>query len=221
MSHNRKQNNSLIILSAIIVGIIVALGVIWFESGSPQIGLGDSSPSASIAASASADQSATAGAGTSAAGHLTGDPNLRLTPGATNPDVSQANIATTICKSGWTTTVRPSSSYTTKLKIQQISAYGYTDKATASYEEDHLISLELGGAPRDPNNLWPEPYALTYQGHDVGARAKDHYENWLNDQVCSGKMPLIVAQHDIATDWVGNGLTSGAPASSATTNSDD
>jgi hypothetical protein len=24
------------------------------------------------------------------------------------------------------------------------------------YEEDHLISLELGGAPRDPKNLWPQ-----------------------------------------------------------------
>jgi hypothetical protein len=217
MNHNRQQNNSLLILSAIIVGVIVALGVIWFESGSPQIGLGDSSPSASVAISTPAGQSAV----TSPATLLTGDPNPSLTPGATNPDVSQANIATTICKSGWTATVRPSTTYTTPLKIQQITTYGYTDTKTTSYEEDHLISLELGGAPKDPNNLWPEPYALTYQGHDVGARIKDRYENWLNDQVCSGSMSLAVAQHDIATDWVGNWLASGAPASTATTNSDD
>jgi hypothetical protein len=26
------------------------------------------------------------------------------------------------------------------------------------YEEDHLISLEDGGDPTDPRNLFPEPY---------------------------------------------------------------
>jgi len=31
----------------------------------------------------------------------------------------------------------------------------YVDKAPSHYEEDHLISLELGGNPRDPKNLWP------------------------------------------------------------------
>jgi hypothetical protein len=28
----------------------------------------------------------------------------------------------------------------------------------ACYEENHLISLEDGGDPMDPRNLWPEPY---------------------------------------------------------------
>ena len=41
--------------------------------------------------------------------------------------------------------------------MKQIAEYGYADTSTADYEEDHLIPLELGGAPRDPNNLWPEP----------------------------------------------------------------
>jgi hypothetical protein len=27
----------------------------------------------------------------------------------------------------------------------------------SEYEEDHFIPLELGGAPRNPKNLWPEP----------------------------------------------------------------
>ncbi|MBV8598859.1 MAG: hypothetical protein JO017_08565, partial [Actinobacteria bacterium] len=30
-----------------------------------------------------------------------------LTPGATNPDVTQATIGSTICVRGWTATVRP------------------------------------------------------------------------------------------------------------------
>ena len=36
------------------------------------------------------------------------------------------------------------------------SEYGETG-STSDYQEDHFISLELGGAPRDARNLWPEP----------------------------------------------------------------
>ena len=35
--------------------------------------------------------------------------------------------------------------------------YGETG-SPSDYQEDHLISLELGGNPTDPRNLWPEPY---------------------------------------------------------------
>jgi hypothetical protein len=54
------------------------------------------------------------------------------------------------------------------------------------YQEDHLISLELGGHPTDPRNLWPEPYP---RASDV-----DRIENELNAQVCSGKLTLADAQ---------------------------
>lgn len=134
---------------------------------------------------------------------LPGEPDPALTPGATNPDVTQATIGSTICVSGWTATVRPPSSYTTGLKQTQIGQYGYTDTNLADYEEDHLISLELGGAPRDPANLWPEPYTISLSdGRSVGARVKDQLENRLNDLVCSGEMPLAEAQADIATHWI-------------------
>lgn len=59
-------------------------------------------------------------------------PNHERTPGAVNPSVSQANIAQTICVSGWTATIRPPSSLTTSLKEEQL-ATGYTykgDRAT-------------------------------------------------------------------------------------------
>src|SRR5262249_1396344 len=42
------------------------------------------------------------------------------TPGAVNPGVTQANINETICKSGWTATIRPRVSYTTNFKKQQL-----------------------------------------------------------------------------------------------------
>lgn len=67
-------------------------------------------------------------------------PNHERTPGATNPDVTQETIHQTICVPGWTATVRPPSSYTTKLKTHQIKEYRYKEKRLAEYEEDHLIS---------------------------------------------------------------------------------
>lgn len=125
-------------------------------------------------------------------------PNPSLTPGDTNPSVTQATIDQTICVSGWTTTVRPPSSYTTTLKITQLNAgYSYNgDLAAADYEEDHLISLELGGAPASVSNLWPEPYSAP-----DGARVKDKIENKLHSLVCSGALGLVDAQTAIRTDW--------------------
>ena len=107
------------------------------------------------------------------------------TPGVLNPDVTQANIRSTICRHGWTDTVRPPTSYTNALKAKQMRRYGETG-SPSDYQEDHLISLELGGNPTDPRNLWPEPYP---RAADV-----DRIENELNDQVCSGELTLAEAQ---------------------------
>jgi hypothetical protein len=107
------------------------------------------------------------------------------TPGVLNPDVTQANIRATICKRGWTATVRPPVSYTNALKRKQMAEYGETG-AMSDYQEDHLISLELGGNPTDPRNLWPEPYPRASQ--------VDTIENELNAQVCDGSLTLAQAQ---------------------------
>ncbi|PWU07874.1 MAG: hypothetical protein C5B51_08820 [Terriglobia bacterium] len=83
--------------------------------------------------------------------------------------------------------------YTNKLKAQQIAEYGYADSIPADYEEDHLISLELGGHPNDPRNLWPEfPHS---------PNPKDSVENKLKKLICSGKVDLADAQLAIATNW--------------------
>jgi hypothetical protein len=107
------------------------------------------------------------------------------TPGVLNPDVTQATIRSTICRHGWTATIRPPVSYTNALKARQMRAYGETGSRSA-YQEDHLISLELGGHPTDPRNLWPEPYPR--------AGEVDRIENDLNMQVCSGALTLAQAQ---------------------------
>jgi hypothetical protein len=107
------------------------------------------------------------------------------TPGVLNPDVTQANIRSTICRHGWTATIRPPSSYTDELKRKQMRQYGEVG-SLSDYQEDHLISLELGGSPTDPRNLWPEPYP---RASDV-----DQIENELNAEVCSGQLTLAEAQ---------------------------
>jgi hypothetical protein len=111
--------------------------------------------------------------------------HLTRTPGVVNPDVTQANVAATICKHGWTRTIRPPTDYTNALKVKQMREYG-VGGSLSEYQEDHLISLELGGHPTDPRNLWPEPYPR--------AREVDTIENELNAKVCSGELTLDEAQ---------------------------
>jgi hypothetical protein len=107
------------------------------------------------------------------------------TPGVLNPEVRPETIGETICKSGWTRSIRPPTSYTNELKVQQMREYGVGGDPSG-YQEDHLISLELGGHPTDPRNLWPEP-----RPH---AEEVDRIENALNDKVCSGELSLAEAQ---------------------------
>ncbi len=125
-------------------------------------------------------------------------PNPAWQPGAYNPAVTQDNIQSTICVSGYTKTIRPPASYTDALKVQQIAQYGYSDTNTADYEEDHLIALEDGGDPKDPKNLWPQPRNTT----PWNASQKDTLENVLHQLVCSNQIPLDEARQALATDWV-------------------
>jgi hypothetical protein len=123
-----------------------------------------------------------------------GSPVLRAdpvrTPGVLNPEVTQATIGRTVCVQGWTRTVRPPTDYTSDLKSRQMREYGVAG-STSDYQEDHLISLELGGHPTDPRNLWPEPLER--------ALKVDQTENELNRKVCSGDLTLAEAQEQEST----------------------
>jgi len=139
-------------------------------------------------------------------------PNASLHPGATNQNVSQDNIQSTICTKGFTKPIRPPEQYTSDLKKKQLRDEGLPG-SPSDYEEDHLISLELGGDPKDEKNLWPEPWenkgsALAAAG--TGAESKDKVENQTNKLVCSGKMSLSDAQTRIASDWRQLGVDEGA-----------
>ncbi|WP_232247399.1 hypothetical protein [Kitasatospora azatica] len=126
-------------------------------------------------------------------------PDPSCTPGVLNPDVTQDTIDSTICVSGWTATIRPSTTYTNKLKAQGIIAYGYSDTNMSDYEEDHFIPLELGGSPTSPLNLWPEPHYVT---NGTGTSStKDGVETKLKRAVCAGTVTLADAQDALVTDW--------------------
>lgn len=136
-------------------------------------------------------------------------PDSVMTPGAANPEITQENIKDNICNRHWSTKlVRPPSGYTSRLKRKQLREYGDTVHQTraelidpntgrvdrtrcvahsdnmACNEEDHLISLENGGDPKDPRNLWPEPYNTRVAGTIMGARQKDVVEGFIHDEVC-------------------------------------
>jgi hypothetical protein len=136
-------------------------------------------------------------------------PDPVRTPGAANPDVTQENIKDNICNRHWSTKqIRPPAEYTSKLKRKQLREYGNTVHQTraqlinpktgkvdttrcvahsdnpACYEEDHVISLEDGGNPTDPKNLFPEPYNTQVGGVIMGAHQKDIVEGFIHDEIC-------------------------------------
>jgi len=127
-----------------------------------------------------------------------GLPNTKLTPGALNPAVSQANIRSTICVVGWTATIRPPVTYTNQLKYSQLhSGYNLSgDLNMKDYEEDHIVPLEVGGNPTSPLNLFPEPRNIA-----LGSYVKDQLENRMHQLVCSGAVTLKVAQQVFLTNW--------------------
>jgi hypothetical protein len=127
------------------------------------------------------------------------EPDPRCTPGALNPAVTQSTIGSTICRRGWTSTVRPPESITEREKRASLVSYGDT-RSMSAYEYDHDVSLELGGAVNDPRNLWPEPDYPKRSGFYLNP--KDRLEQALNRLVCNRSMQLGEAQHLIATDWV-------------------
>src|SRR5581483_11883380 len=112
-----------------------------------------------------------------------------LTPGALNSAVTQSTIASTICAPGWAASVAPSAAYLAALKGKQFRRYHAPGKP-ASYAEDHLIPIELGGAASDPKNLWPQPRARV--------RADSLVADALAREVCAGTLPLARAQKVIA-----------------------
>ena len=135
-----------------------------------------------------------AGVVNAASGEYLPDPSC--TPGAVDPAVTEANIGSTICESGYTATVRPPASATDRFKVTSLAAYG--EVAARTIELDHLVSLEIGGA-NSASNLWPE---LNRAGATGTTNPKDAVEDTLHAAVCDHKVTLVAAQDAIAGSWI-------------------
>jgi hypothetical protein len=61
-----------------------------------------------------------------------------------------------------------------------------------------LPRRQLGGAPKDPHNLWPQP---RNGPSGTTASSKDSIENRLKSDVCAGRVTLAAARKAIATNW--------------------
>ena len=188
-----------IIVACIALGVALTLGMQQLTTGGVAV---------PTAAATSLDPSASPGATRSTIGL----PDHDRTPGAIKPAARQDNLDTTVCKPGWAKSVRPASAYTSALKVVQIVEYGYPDRSPGHYQEDHLVPLELGGAPRDHRNLWPEPNTVTLaDGSVIGIAEKDALEDVLHAHVCAGTLQLADAQRSIASDWIAAWNAAGRP----------
>jgi len=116
------------------------------------------------------------------------EPDPTCTPGSTEGGLTIDQI----CPVAHTRQIRPPVSYTEPIKRAQMAAYGAT-MPISNYEEDHVISLELGGSPRDKRNLWPEPHQSPNE--------KDAVERAAHTYLCEHPEQLSRIQHEMATDW--------------------
>jgi hypothetical protein len=117
-------------------------------------------------------------------------------PGALLADVNQANIQTTICASGWTAMVRPSTSFTQHLKQLMLARAGLKPADSITYELDHFVPLALGGSTWSEDNLWLQSWVGEWS-----APIKDRLERRLQVMVCAGRLTLRSARAAIQRDW--------------------
>jgi hypothetical protein len=117
------------------------------------------------------------------------------TPGATNPDVTDATLQQTIGTSGWTATVRPPVAYTNTVKLVVMGEYGLTGNP-ADFELDHLVPLCCGGNPTSQLNLWAQRRAGVN-----GAPLKDLTEVLAQHAILAGHLSLSDAQQGFMKNW--------------------
>jgi hypothetical protein len=117
------------------------------------------------------------------------------TPGAIDSEITQGNIDTTICRSGYARSVRPPYTVTGPLKRRLMDAQ-YPGEPMAAYELDHLIPISIGGAPLDQRDLWLQPRRGRANAGEKNVLA---YVLWR--LVCEHRVPLATAQRDISRDW--------------------
>lgn len=117
-----------------------------------------------------------------------------------NHDITQSNVQDTICRKGYTKTIRPTVVYTNGVKFKLMREAGIPEEDASLYELDHIVPLSVGGHPRKIANLMLQPYENFEE--KPGARQKDRLELNLQNMVCNDEIHLSTAQREIGADWL-------------------
>ena len=128
-------------------------------------------------------------------------PDPQCTPGGINSTVTVGVIQ----DPGWRTRcIRDCQVSQAKKHIAynwyQIPNPQYNSGSNQICELDHLVPLELGGAD-GMGNIWPQCGPDDAELRNRYFKVKDRVENYLADEVKSGRIPLDAAQRGIASDW--------------------
>lgn len=107
--------------------------------------------------------------------------------------VTQDTINKTICVPNWTDTVRPSVSYTNRVKLSLMKAVGLPATTARQYTLDHIIPLALGGSARGKDNLQIQPVKESW--------VKDQVEKCMARAVCQGLINLTSAREALWINW--------------------
>lgn len=118
---------------------------------------------------------------------------LTLPLATLNPDVRQDTIPQTICRPGYSTTVRPSTSYTNAIKFSLMEQSGIQREEARDWALDHRLAIGLGGHPRALDNLQLLPSTENSR--------KSRIEAKMICYVCTGAIPLHQAQSELLHDW--------------------
>jgi hypothetical protein len=123
-------------------------------------------------------------------------PLRACTPGSVRDDVDPAHLELTVCKPGWSDTIRPSTTETNRVKTFAMGAYGVPPELRSRTELDHDIPLSMGGSSH-VTNLWPE-----VSTRPVGFRNdKDDVEDHVRAAVCHHRVTWRAAITALADDW--------------------
>ena len=115
------------------------------------------------------------------------------TPGATNPAITQATAASTICKPRYANKIKSQISNRTRTKV--FSEYAIAKNQRSGYAIGHLVPTDLGGT-NALTNLWPIPLkgTATPQREAVVDAA-------VHQSMCAGFISLATAQGQFNASW--------------------
>jgi hypothetical protein len=128
------------------------------------------------------------------------------TPGATNPTITQATVASTICKPQYVNKIKLQ--ITKKMSSEVFAEYAIAKKKRSDYAIDRLVPPDLGGT-NALTNLWPIPLKGT-----ATPRRKAVVDAAVHKSMCAGFISLPTAQALFNAYWPGvdTNLVTPAPA---------